>query len=237
MNPATLTCIVVDDEQYAIDVLEHFIKDTPGLSLLKTFTHSPEALAWALNNPVQLVFLDISMPKLNGIEFAKQVKGRTMVILCSAHSEYGVESYNHNVIDYLLKPVEYPRFLSAIQKVKEQYGKTVAAPEMEFIMLSAEGRNRMVKVDYDDIYYIVSAKNYLYFHLRDQAIKTIMTFKEAEIKLPRNRFLRVHNSYMIAVDKIKHLDNYNITLQLPETAIPIGPSYRDVVFEQLNFKA
>jgi two-component system, LytTR family, response regulator len=236
MNPVTLTCIVVDDEQYAIDVLEHFIKDTPGIKLLKTFTNSPEALDWALNNLVQLVFLDISMPKLNGIEFAKQVKGKTMVILCSAHSEYGVESYNHNVIDYMLKPVEYPRFLTAIQKAKEYFGKTAVAPELDFIMLSSEGRNRMVKVNYDDIYYIASAKNYLNFHLRDQVIKTIMTFKEAESKLPRNRFLRVHNSYMVVVDKIKHLDNYNITLQHSETAIPIGPSYRDVVFEQLNFK-
>jgi two-component system, LytTR family, response regulator len=237
MNPAILTCIVVDDEQYAINVLEHFIKETAALKLLKTFTSSPDALTWCMDNPVDLVFLDINMPKLTGIEFAKQLKDRSMVILCSAHSEYGVESYNHSVIDYMLKPVEYSRFLQSIQKAKERIsGKTVTAPlpGMDFILLAADSRNRMIKVNHSEIYYLSASKNYLNVHLRDPVIKTLMPLKEAESKLPGNKFIRVHNSYLVAIDKIKFLDNYNITLHHCAEAIPISATYREAVLELLN---
>lgn len=237
MTPSIQTCIVVDDEQYAIDVLAHFINETPTLKLLNTFTSSPEALTWCMDNPVDIVFLDINMPKITGIEFARQIKDRSMVILCSAHSEYGVESYNHNVIDYLLKPVEYPRFLQSIQKAKgmvQNQNTVVPMPILDFILLPAEGRNRMIKVNHSEIYYVSGAKNYQNIHLRDQVIKTLLSLKDIENKLPGNRFLRVHNSYLVAIDKIKALDHYNIILHHCAETIPISASYKDAVLEQLN---
>jgi two-component system, LytTR family, response regulator len=239
MNPAPLTCIIVDDEQYAINVLVRFINETPALKLLQTFTSSPAALSWVMDNPVDIVFLDISMPKLNGLEFAKTIQGRAHIILCTAHAEYGAESYNHNVADYLLKPVEYPRFLQAIQKIKENIQAKQAPPDFfspDFILVPAEGRGRMLKINYEDIYYIAAAKNYLHLHTRNGLVRTLMPMKEAEQKLPVNRFLRVHHSYIVSVSKIKHLDQYAISLHNHAETIPIGAAYRAAVLKKLQHK-
>lgn len=237
MNPKILSCIVVDDEQYAIDVLAHFIKETPALKLLATFTDPREAMNWTTENNADIVFLDINMPKLSGLDMARYLKDQSMVILCSAYSEYGVESYNHDVVDYLLKPVEYPRFLQAIKKARElsaQKTEKRPTPELDFILISTEGRNRMLKINHSEIYYLSAAKNYLDIHLRDQVVKTLMPLKEAEAKLPHGKFIRVHNSYLVATDKIKYLDNYTIVLQHCPEPIPISASYRKQVLELLN---
>lgn len=238
MSPQPLSCIVVDDEQYAIDVLARYINQTPSLKLLKTFTNSSEALSWCMDNLVDLFFLDINMPEISGIEFARHMKDKAMVVICSAHSEFGVESYNHNVIDYLLKPIEYPRFMRSVQKAKEQSQNknNNAAPAQDFILLAADSRSRMIKVNYSDIYYIESSRNYLHFHLRAQVIKTLMSLKEAEAKLPPNRFVRVHNSFLVAIDKIQFLDNYSVVLHDCPEPIPISAGYKDLVFQALNFR-
>lgn len=237
MNPKILSCIVVDDEQYAIDVLSHFIKETPALQLIATFTDPRDALNWTSENHADIVFLDINMPKISGLDLARTLKDQSMVILCSAYSEYGVESYNHNVVDYLLKPVEYPRFMMGVQKAREKMAQKTEkkpVPERDFILISSESRNRMIKINHCDIYYLSAAKNYLNIHLRDQVVNTLMSLKEAEAKLPHGKFIRVHNSYVVATDKIKFLDSYNIVLHHCTEPIPISASYRKQVLELLN---
>lgn len=237
MNPAPISCVIVDDEQYAINVLAHFIQETPSLLLLKTFTRSPEALDWLMDNPVDVVFLDVSMPKLSGIDIAQALQGRAKVVLCTAHAEFGAESYNHAVVDYLLKPVEYARFLQAVQKIKESrlYKQPpVTEPLMDFILIPTEGRGRMAKVNFNEISYISANKNYLYIHLRTGLLRTLLSMKEVEQRLPRNLFLRVHNSYIVSINKIKQLDQHAIMLHGHAETIPIGATYRDIVLQQLN---
>lgn len=238
MSAQPLSCIVVDDEQYAVDVLAKYISQTPSLKLLKTFTSSSEAMSWCMDNPVDLLFLDISMPEISGIEFARTIKDKAMVVICSAHSEYGVESYNHNVIDYLLKPVEYSRFIQSAQKAKDLAKIKVITPVtvQDFILLAADSRSRMVKVNFSDIYYIESARNYSHFHLRTQVVKTLLSLKEVEAKLPPNLFLRVHNSYLVSINKIQFLDNYSIVLHDCQKTIPISTRYKDHVLRTLSFR-
>jgi two-component system, LytTR family, response regulator len=236
MPKPLLSCIVVDDEPPSIALLEDYIKNTPSLQFQESFTNPLEALARLGQNEVDLVFLDISMPELNGLDFARMVKGKTMVILCTAYPEYGAESYAHDVTDYLLKPIEYVRFLGAVQKalgtVRQKAEPTGGATD--FIMVTGTGRYNKIKINFSDILYISSLKNNITFHLVNEAKVALLTLKEAEAMLPANRFVRVHLSYIVCIDKILRLDNASIKLMQCNDTIPIGPAYRKGLMDALN---
>jgi DNA-binding LytR/AlgR family response regulator len=232
-----LTCIIVDDERHAIKVMEAHIAATPFLHLLRSFKNPVEAMAWMTTNKTDLVFLDVDMPKISGIDFARTVKGKTMVILCTAHPEYGAESYEHGVVDYLLKPVGYTRFYQAVEKaikMNEKEDVPEISPTINFVMVNVRGK--LTRIGFDEIIYLSANRNYTNFHLNKQTISSYILLKEVIEKLPASLFVRVHHSYTVAINQIKHLNGSNIVLNNCNDAIPISDTYRQGLLTALKAK-
>src|SRR5688572_6969120 len=160
-----INCIIVDDEQHAIDILVHYVKQTPHLNLVATFTNPIEALQLLIREKIDLVFLDIQMPELSGIDFIKAIHGKSKVILTTAYSECALEGYDLYVVDYLMKPDRLPRFLSAVQKVVEQLSigteKPVQQTEDDYIFVNTESKGKRLKINLDDFDFNESMKDYV----------------------------------------------------------------------------
>lgn len=229
------TCIVVDDEQHAIKVMETHIAATPSLKRLGSFKDAVEAMSWLSVNNADIIFLDVDMPKITGIEFAKALKGRSKIILCTAYPEYGVISYEHDVADYLLKPVEYARFFQAVEKATklimsgQPFSETA---QNEFMMLKTGGR--FMRINFEDILYLAADKNYTKFQLVKRSFTHYVLLKDIMEKLPPKQFVRVHHSYIIAINKIEQLDKTTILLKNCETPIPVSETYRPGLIKILN---
>lgn len=232
-----LTCIVVDDEQHAIKVMEAHIAATPSLKLLGSFKDSLKAMSWLFANKVDIVFLDVNMPKMNGIELAKAIKGKSKVILCTAYPEYGAVSYEHDVADYLLKPIDYARFLQAVEKTAKLIAAGRAVPQAvqsEFMMLKKG--SRLIRIDFEDIIYLSAERNYTKFHFIKYSFTHLVLLKDIIEMLPPMQFVRVHHSYIIAVNKIAQMDKNTILLKNCEIPIPISETYRADLKRILNTK-
>ncbi|HYD22289.1 MAG TPA: LytTR family DNA-binding domain-containing protein [Flavipsychrobacter sp.] len=221
-----ITSIAIDDEPLALNVIQAFCKKIEGVKLLNSFTETTAALNFLKENPVQLIFLDINMPAISGIEFIKLVPKDTMVIFTTAYSEYAVEGFNLNAIDFLLKPFDFNRFSSAIDKAIDFY---------RFKLQSAQTQHLFIKVDYSvmkiemaDIEYIEGLDNYLKIHLVDKkSVMARMSMKSLMEKLPEKDFIRVHRSYIIPFAKVKAVRNK--TIYLKNIEIPVGANYVDQV--------
>ena len=204
----SLSCIIVDDEPLAVKLLESFVTKTPDLTLLASFTDSVEAINAVKEQKPNLLFLDIQMPDLNGMELAHMIPSETRVVFTTAFKEYAFESYEVNALDFLLKPVRYNKFLSAVEKARKQHQQPSAPqpqqPNTVFIRVDGEWRN----VPIDQITYVNGMKDYVLFYLDNEpkALITHLTMKAVEDMLPKDRFLRIHRSYIIAVDKIQKVD-------------------------------
>jgi DNA-binding LytR/AlgR family response regulator len=225
-----ITCIIVDDEQHAIDILEHYVKQTPHLNWAGSFTNPIDALQLLSKQKVDLVFLDIQMPELSGIDFIKTLHGKTRVILTTAYSEFALEGYDLYVVDYLLKPIRLPRFLAAVQKAVEQLSSTAQvastpAPD-DFIFVKTESKGKLVKINLADIDFIESQKNYMVIHRMGQKTFVYTSMKELEERLPRKQFLRVHKSFIVAVDRITGIEGNILRLRNMQAGIVIGDSYK-----------
>lgn len=203
-----LSCIIIDDEPLAVRLLEGFVQRTPFLELRASYTDSISGLSELREHPVDLVYLDIQMPDLNGMELASMVPPETRVIFTTAFKEYAFESYEVNALDFLLKPIRYNKFLTAVEKARKLYQQDPVAkpqqPNTIFIRIDGEWRN----VPIDQITYINGMKDYVLFYLDNEpkALITHLTMKAVEDMLPKDRFLRIHRSYIIAVDKIQKVD-------------------------------
>jgi DNA-binding LytR/AlgR family response regulator len=218
-----ITAIAIDDEPLALNVIEHFCKQVPDLQLVKTFTQPREALAYLTDSPTDLLFLDINMPSLNGIDLYKSLKQDTMVIFTTAYSEYAVESYELSAIDYLLKPFTKERFEQAITKAKE-YAQYVSQkqPGTNYLFIRAD--YSLVKINPEEILFIEGLDDYIKVHIHQQ--KTVVarsTMKAIFDKLPSKEFVRVHRSYIIPIKRIELVRNKSI--KIGNTEIPIGNSY------------
>lgn len=226
-----LRCMVIDDEPLATKLLEDHISKVPFLDLASTFTNPMEALISFNSNPVDLIFLDIQMPQLNGVQFMQLLQNRAQVIITSAYHEYAVEGFEHNVIDYLLKPIAFERFYKAVEKaynLKNPSQKLNRSSEMQpatggYIFVKVE--TRMIRVELDDILFIEGLKNYVSIHTKTQRIITLQVMKQLEEVLPANRFVRVHKSYIVALDKINSIERQEI--QIKDRIIPIGNTYQE----------
>jgi DNA-binding LytR/AlgR family response regulator len=224
-----LRCLVVDDEPLAIKLLEDHISSVPFLSLVQTYTNPLEALVSINATPVDLIFLDIQMPQLNGIQFMQLLQNRAQVIITSAYHQYAIEGYEHNVVDYLLKPIAFERFYKAVEKAYslKNPNATVAKPEElhpttgGYIFVKVE--TKMVRVELDDIFYIEGLKNYVSIYTKTQRIVTLQVMKQLEEVLPPNRFVRVHKSFIVALDKINVIERQE--LHIKDQIIPIGNTY------------
>lgn len=228
-----MTAIALDDELPGLRVIENFCQKTDFIDLTKTFTQPSEALKYINQFPVDLLFLDIQMPSMSGLDFYKQVKQHTMVIFTTAFSEYAVEGFNLQAIDYLLKPFTFERFNQAVHRAKEQYDLRHQSEhkEQDHILIRAD--YKLIKINYSDILYIEGLDDYLKIHVKEQRpIIARMTMKAMSEKLPAKDFIRVHRSYIIPMNRISNVRNKIISLNGEE--IPIGASFEDEFFKRFQ---
>ena len=238
-----IRCLVVDDEPLALDILEDYISKVPFLKLIKTTTSAIEALQLVQQDQIDLVFLDVQMPELTGIQFLKIINGKCQVILTTAYPQEALEGYELNVLDYLLKPIPFDRFYKAVHKVMQQNHAPVASPEPapapvmvnnapEFIFVKTE--HKIQKIYLDDILYIEGLKDYISIFTAAERVITLQNMKKMEEVLPAGRFIRVHKSYIVSLDKIESIERSRISIC--QKVIPIGDTYRDHFFKLIEAK-
>jgi len=239
-----MNCIIIDDEPMAIKVLESYCDSIDSVTVLSTFTNALDAIDFIKSHPVDLIFLDIEMPQINGIDFMKTLEhSRPIFIFTTAYPQYALDGFELNAIDYLVKPIPFPRFLTAIQRAKERLNQkqsnkvsntkpeTKKAYEDDFIFIKSEYDN--LKILIDDITYIQGLKDYLKIHtLNSGAILTLMNFKDFQAKLPGNLFIRIHRSYIVNISKIELLQRNKIIIE--GERIPIGENFKDAFYERLG---
>jgi len=244
MAASKIRCLVVDDEPLAIAILEGYISQLETLTLAGKCDNAIEALLFLQKNKVDLLFLDIQMPKLTGIDFLKTLSNRPKVIFTTAFREYALEGFELNVLDYLLKPIPFERFLAAINKYHSANESLNPSPQIlipqdsgtpgeQFIYLKSE--KKMVKVFLKDILYIESLKDYIKVKTSDQEIITYQRISYLEEKLPDMQFLRIHRAYVIATDKIKSFSAS--VIEVGDLELPIGRQYKTAVMKALGMQA
>lgn len=229
-----MNCIIIDDEPLAREAIEILVKDTSQLNLLGMFNNALAASKFMEENPVDLIFLDIQMPGITGIEFARNISKRSLVIFTTAYSEYAVDSYEVDAIDYLIKPVDPERFQKAVNKaiayhsllLKEEK-ENIEAGNTEYFFVKSE--RRYFKINYKDILFIEGLKDYVIIQLDEQRVITRMNLKNIFELLPKHDFLRVNKSYIVNTKHIDSFDNNDIFIKTHEIAI--GNTYRDAFFE------
>ena len=237
------TCIIVDDEQHAIDVLAHYVGQVPSLQLLATFTNPLEALAFLNTTPVDLLFLDIQMPEISGLDLARTIHSHTRVILTTAYSEFVSEGFELEVTDYLLKPVPFPRFLKAVQRIQpagqreQPAGQQMPADNADdYFFVKTEAKGKMIKISFRDIDYIEGMKNYVAIHHGAGKTLALLNMKDLEDRLPARYFARIHRSYIIAVEKIVAIEGNTVVLHEVKEGILLGETYRAAFLEKMKGK-
>jgi two-component system, LytTR family, response regulator len=236
-----INCIIVDDEQHAIDILVHYVKQTPHLHLVASFTNPIEALQLLGQQKIHLVFLDIQMPELSGIDFIKAIQGKSKVILTTAYSEFALEGYDLYVVDYLMKPIRLPRFLAAVQKAISQITQPNEASQQEsaeddYVFVKTESKGKLLKINLADIDFIESMKNYVAIHRAGQKTLVYTTMKELEEHLPKKQFIRVHKSFIIPVSRITGIEGNLVRLKNVTAEILIGENYKAELMEIIRGK-
>lgn len=232
-----IDCIIVDDEQHAIDILLHYAGQTPMLNVVAATTNPVEALQLVATRKIDLVFLDIHMPELSGIDFIKAINGKAKVILTTAYSEFALEGYELDVVDYLLKPIRFPRFLAAVQKAAKNLNEQQpVAGEDDYIFVKTESKGKLLKINLDDIDYIEGMKNYVAFHCGKSKTLVYTSMKEIEDRLPARQFLRVHKSYIIRIDRITGIEGNRVLLRETTADIPIGENFKNELMDRVKGK-
>ncbi|MEM8965298.1 MAG: LytTR family DNA-binding domain-containing protein [Bacteroidota bacterium] len=232
-----LKCLVVDDEPRAHVVLKNYIEKVADLEIVHSTTSSVEAFSYLQNNPVDLLFLDIEMPELTGLELLEALQKPPKVIITSAHSEFAVDSYNFNVTDYLLKPIPFNRFLKSVNKVLHQYSPPNASeepentsPNQDHFFVKEDGISK--RIDYASLLYVNSFGNYVRIYTTEGKHMIADTMKHMEETLPSDRFLRIHKSYIINLSKVDQAHGKMVTIN--EQELPVGNAYRQQLLERLG---
>lgn len=241
-----IRCIAVDDEAYAAEIIGTLISKTPFLELIGTTTDPFEGLKMVQAGEVDLVFLDVQMPELSGIQFLKICGDKCKVILTTAYSEYALAGFDLDVVDYLMKPVSYERFYRAATKAQMLIEGPKPAetptnnlnlqPSNDFMFIKGDAKNRFIKVNYHDILYVEGMRNYLSIFTkkqeREERIIVYQTLRELENQLPHPPFYRVHKSYIVSLEHIKMIEGNAI--QIANQFIPISETYREEFFKVLK---
>ena len=226
-----IVCIAVDDEPKALEVISIHASKAPEIDLVRTFTNPEEALAFLKDNFVDLVFLDINMPKISGLQLVEKLQSKPYIIFTTAYSEYAIDSYAFEAVDYLLKPIEFDRFYKAINKVKKLIQlNSIQQDSLLSKYIFVKDGYKQIKICIEDILFIQSEGNYLNIVTHKEKILARMTFQDILEKLPRNLFFRTHNSYVINLSHILKIEDNHIFIQ--DTKIPIGIKYKEKL---LNF--
>jgi len=239
-----MRCLIIDDEPLAIKVIESYIEQIEGIEVVATCSNPLEVISILNKQAVDLVFLDIEMPNLTGIDLVKTIENMPQFIFTTAYPQYALDGFNLNATDYLVKPIPFHRFLKAISKVREKYQSETSfavntssagvteTHQNDFIFVKSEYEN--IKINTDDILYIQGLKDYIKIYTKDsqKAILTLMSFKSILEKLPSKDFLRVHKSYIINIQQIKALQKTKVIVG--EVQIPIGDTFKARVLERLG---
>jgi two-component system, LytTR family, response regulator len=230
-----INCIAIDDEPLALSKLESFIKKIPDLNLCRTFDNSIDAIVWLKENQTDLIFLDIQMEQLTGIQFLEVTGISSKIIITSAFDQYAIRGYDLNVTDYLLKPFSFQRFVQAVNKVMDYFsqipGYNSSLPGNDgFIFVKTE--YRLERIDLEQILYIEGMKDYLRIICKDKKIMTLQSFSKLEESLPSKKFCRVHKSYIVSIDKIKSIER-NVIL-IGDQRIPVSNTYRENFYSRIK---
>jgi len=232
----TLNVLILDDEYHARKLLSEYVSKLPFLELTGTAANVFEAMDVLRKDKVDVMLSDIQMPEITGLEFTRSLKNPPSVIFTTAYSEYAVESYELDVVDYLLKPVAFPRFLQAINKVIERKGDHISSrlsgnqiqslpEETKADNIVVKSGYRLYKINYSDLLYIEGQREYVTFHTTKQRVTTLYSLKDLEENLPSNQFIRIHKSYIVSIKDIELIDK-NI-LHIASQKLPIGGSYKE----------
>jgi DNA-binding LytR/AlgR family response regulator len=225
-----LSCIIVDDEPVARKILHEFVEQVPFLDLHGKFENAMKAEAFLKVNTVDIIFLDIEMPKVSGLQFLQRLHIESMVILTTAFPQYALEGYELDIIDYLLKPFALNRFLKAVHKAKDFYQmktRTSGTPQPSYIFIKSD--KRIEKIELSDIIYAESVGNYVCVYTGDKKIMAYLTMKSLESQLPADEFIKIHQSYLVNCAKIEAIEGNEI--KLGSKALPISRNYRDAVMK------
>lgn len=228
-----IVCIAVDDEPKALEVISIHASKAPEINLVKTFTNPQEALTYLKDNFVDLIFLDINMPGISGLQFIEKLQLKPYIVFTTAYSEYAIDSYDFEAVDYLLKPIEFDRFYRSINKVKKlKQLNSIQQDSLLSKFLFVKDGYKQIKICIEDILFIQGEGNYLNIVTNKEKVMARMTFQYLLEKLPHNLFFRVHNSYVINFSHIQKIEDNQVFMQ--DAKIPIGIKYKEKLFSFLN---
>jgi two-component system, LytTR family, response regulator len=225
-----INSIVIEDEPLALKKLTGFINRIEYLRLSKTFDNAIEAISYLKENYVDLIFLDIQMEEFTGIQFLETIKQRPKVIITTAYDKYALKGYEFDVADYLLKPFTFERFVQAVEKVFYSITEKLTLVSSDYIFIKTEYRLEKIKVS--EILYIEGMNEYLRIVTKDKKVMTLQNFKSMEEMIPQNNFIRVHKSYIVAIDKIESIERNRIRIQ--KMVIPISDTYKESFFKKIG---
>jgi DNA-binding LytR/AlgR family response regulator len=235
-----INCLIVDDEEHAITVLEHHIRQTPYLNLVASSTNPLAALKIVNEQKIDLVFLDIQMPDISGLDFIRATNGKCRAILTTAFSEFVSEGFDLEVIDYLLKPVSFPRFLKAAQRALQAFGgkkeDQTDSLEDDYVFVKTELRGKLLKINLIDIDYIEGMKNYVAFYHNGIKTLALLNMKDIAERLPTRHFMRVNRSFIIPLRKISGVEGNIIHLKNVQAEIVLGDTFRSAFMERMKGK-
>lgn len=223
-----LRCLIVDDEPLARKGLKEYIADIPFLELAAECDSPVKAAATLQTQPIDLIFLDIQMPRMTGIEFLRSLSQPPLVIFTTAHADYAVESFELNVLDYLLKPVSFERFMKAVMKARA-YVDARQKKDAEYFFIKCD--NKLERINYQDVLFVEALQNYVAIHTPTRKFTTYLTFKGVEEYLPSERFVKVHKSFIVAIDKIDSIDGNELVIG--QHHIPVSRNLKDEVMEKI----
>ncbi|HTF29401.1 MAG TPA: LytTR family DNA-binding domain-containing protein [Flavitalea sp.] len=227
------TCIIIEDEPLALEKTKAFVNKVPFLTLSATFDNALNGLTFLNNNKVDVLFLDINMDELSGIELLESSKIHSQVIITTAYQQYALKGYELQITDYLLKPFTFNRFLQAVNKAQENLSQRTADKQLDFIFIKTE--NRLEKITINDILYIEGMRDYVRIHTANKKIMTLQSFNELEQLLPSHLVCRVHKSYMVALNKIDSIERSRI--KIGSQLIPVSETYKDAFLQLINSRA
>jgi len=229
-----MNCIIIDDDIMSRKILEEFISRTEQLNLINSFENAVDAINTFKNNDdIDLIFLDIEMPEMNGIEFLESLENPPQIIIVSSKDKYALQAFNYDVTDYLLKPITYSRFFKAVNKANVRFKNKIENSSEEIFI---KKNSAIIKLKYDDILWIEALENYVVFVTFKEKHMVHFTMKALDRKLPANRFIRVHRSYIVNIKNINVIEDNTIIFNTSEgpKSVPIGKSYRDNLLREIN---
>ncbi|MBN1184737.1 MAG: response regulator transcription factor [Bacteroidales bacterium] len=233
-----MNCIIIDDDPLSRRVIEELVSKTDALNLLASYTSAVDAInAFSTHDEIDLIFLDIEMPEMSGIDFLKTLKNPPQIIIISSQEKYALDAFEYDVTDYLLKPVSYSRFYKAVDKVYERYKKNKIEAQANEIFIKKN--STLVRLKFDDILWVEALENYVIFTTYKEKFTIHFTMKAIEQKLPSSMFTRVHRSYIVNIRNINVIEDNSIIITTNEgpKSIPIGKSYKDKLMNDINLIA